>query len=39
MQRQESIGEAFPGDSAVKNLPAMLETQKPGFDPWVEMIP
>ena len=29
----------FPGDSAVKNLPAMQEPQKIGFDPWVRKIP
>ena len=29
----------FPSGSAVENLPAMQETQRSGFDPWVRKIP
>ena len=29
----------FPGGSAIKNLPATLESQKCGFEPWVGKIP
>ena len=28
----------FPSGSAVKNPPAMQETQRSGFDPWVRKI-
>ena len=31
--------DSFPGDAVVKNLPAMQEVQRPGFDPWVQKIP
>ena len=29
----------FPSGSAVKNQPAMQETQESGFDPWIRKIP
>ena len=29
----------FPGGTVVNNLPAVLETKKTTFDPWVRMIP
>ena len=29
----------FPSGSAVENLPAMQETQRSGFVPWVRKIP
>ena len=29
----------FPSGSAVKNPPAVQETQRSGFDPWVRRIP
>ena len=28
----------FPGGSVIKNLPAMEETQKNGFDLWIRKI-
>ena len=29
----------FPGGTVLNNLPAVLETKKTMFDPWVRMIP
>ena len=31
--------DCFPGGTVVNNLPAVLETKKTRFDPWVRMIP
>ena len=30
---------SIPGGSAVKNPPAMQETQRPRFNPWVRKVP